>query len=471
MDSLRPKSAAIREKRLQAISAFYGKAETLLQEHADVQFTQRVRTFSQDVSSDIIKALEIISTIRNSAIVVHGTAGCAVARLSQQIFDENDSHWAITNLNERDSIMGSDVELREGIRQVFKLHSPEIVFIVSTPVVAINNDDIESVVEELKEELGIAIVPVYADGFRSKIGSTGYDLVSHSIVKHVLPLKKADVSDYVNLLSISEKPNDLNEIYRLLNELGLRTNLFPRSTSLENIKRIRNAAFSISINPDEADYPGTVLQERYEIPFVQPVIPIGIENTSQWLANIALATGHESQARNLISREKAQLTQLLEQRAPEKKKVFISLQPAIAFGIANLLEELGIEVIGLKLTYVDKHHVANLEKLKADQPEFAFLVGEGQLFEEENLIRKLNPEIYIGDSGDFAVAIRSGIPVINLESIPVFGFSGVKNLITKIRKALSNNSFTKISAQNEAKTYTGEWLKKSPNWFIKQEVK
>jgi len=471
MDSLRPKSAPIREKRLQAISAFYGKAETLLQEHVDVQFTQRVRTFSQDVPSDIIKALEVITTIRNSAIVVHGAAGCAVARLSHQIFDENHSRWAITNLNERDSIMGSDVKLREGIKQVFKLHAPEIVFIVSTPVVAINNDDIESVVEELKEELGIAIVPVYADGFRSKIGSTGYDLVSHSIIKHVLPLKKAEVSDYVNLLSISEKPGALNEIYRLLNELGLKTNLFPRFTSLENIKRIRNAAFSISINPDEADYPGTVLHDRYEIPFVRPVIPIGIENTSQWLADIALATGHESQARNLISREKAQLTELLEQRIPEKKKVFISLKPAIAFGIANLLEELDFEIVGLKLTYIDKHHVPNLEKLNADQPEFAFLVGEGQLFEEENLIQKLKTEIYIGDSGDFAVAIRNGIPVINLVNIPVFGFSGVKNLVAKIRKVLSNNSFMKIAAQNEAKTYTGEWLKKSPNWFIKQEVK
>ena len=111
-----------------------------------------------------------------------------------------------------------------------------------------------------------------------------------------------------------------------------------------------------------------------------------------------------------------------------------------------------------------------VEKLNAERPDLPILVGEGQLFEEENLLRKINPDIYIG-TGDFAVAIRNGIPVININSINIIGFNGVVQFVDKISKTLSNTSFTQLIARNEQKTYTKEWIKKSTNWFIKQEVK
>lgn len=472
MSLLRQKASPIREKRLNAISAYAGKVETLLQENVqEGQFLQRVRTFSQDIPSDIQYALNVIATIQDSAIVIHGATGCGVGRLSLDLIDRNNGKWAVTNLNERDSIMGSDVKLREAIIQVYKLHTPKIIFVISTPVVAINNDDIESVVDEMKKELGIVIVPVYSDGFRSKIGTTGYDLVSHSIVKWILSTKKDAVADHVNLLTVSEKEEDLKEVNRLLHELGLQTNIFPRYASLENIRQAENAKFSISINPDEADYPGKVFENRFEIPYVQSVLPVGVANTSQWITDIAIATGHKLEAHDLLNREKEKLTALLKKRDIAKRKVFISLSPAYAIAVYSLLEELGFEVVGIKFSYIDVLHLDFIEKIKAKRPDFALLVGEGQLFEEENVIRKIKPELYIGSAGDFAVAIRNGIPVVDIENIPVIGFNGVINLVEKIRKTLANTSFTQLLAQNETKSYTKEWINKSTNWFIKLEVK
>jgi len=472
MSLLRQKAPLIREKRLNAIAAYYGKAETLLQENAsEDQFLQRVRTYSQDAPSDILYALSIIATIKDAAVVVHGGSGCAAARLTFDFFDENNGKWAVTNLNERDSIMGSKVKLRETIMQVYKLHSPKIVFIISTPIVAINNDDIESVVDELKEELGIAIVPVYTDGFRSKIGTTGYDVVSHSIVKRILNTKKDAVGEHVNLLSVSEKPSDLKEVNRLLQELGLQTNVFPRFSSFENIEQAKNALFSLSINPDEADYPGKILENRFEIPYVHSVLPVGIANTSQWLTEIAIATGRKKEVQSLLSREKERLSSLLKKNDLSKRKVFISLTPAYGIALYELFEELGFEVVGVKFTYIDQLHLKFVEKIKAERPELALFIGDGQLFEEENVIRKIKPDLYIGNSSDFAVAIRNGVSVINIQNLSIIGFEGVLNLVGKIRKTLANTSFTQLLAQSENKSYTNYWLNKSTNWFIKQEVK
>ncbi len=264
MSILKPKASPIREKRLYAVSAYYGKADTILGEYEDNdQFTQRVRTFTHDIQSDILTALNVIATIKDAAVVVHGAQGCGVGRLS---FDEKgvNNKWAVTNLNERDSIMGSEAKLRDAIIQVYKLHNPRVIFVVSTAIVAINNDDIESVVEELKHEIDAVVIPVYSIGFRSKIASTGLDLVTHSIVRRFYGLKEEAIpSGFVNLISVAEKEADVSEAIRLLHELGLETNIFPRYASFENIRKVPNASFSIGLNPDDSVYPAEILKERF----------------------------------------------------------------------------------------------------------------------------------------------------------------------------------------------------------------
>ena len=243
-----------------------------------------------------------------------------------------------------------------------------------------------------------------------------------------------------------------------------------RNTSLENIQKTKNASFSIPINPDEADYPGKIFESEFTIPYVQSVLPVGIARTSQWISDIAIATGKQTKVIELLEREKSKLTELLKKKNGNNKKVFINLTPAYTFAVYDFLLELGYDVVAIKLTYIDQLHVSFVEKLNAERPDLPILVGEGQLFEEENLLRKINPDIYIG-TGDFAVAIRNGIPVININTINIIGFNGVVQFVDKISKTLSNTSFTQLIARNEQKTYTKEWIKKSTNWFIKQEVK
>ncbi|MDR1810008.1 MAG: nitrogenase component 1 [Prevotella sp.] len=455
----RQKTAIIREKRLQAISAYYGTPDALLAEYADGQLLQRVRTFSQDTVSDILYALNTISTLKNVSVIVHGAAGCAVPR------------YTVTNLNERDSIMGGDAKLREAIRQVHKIENPQLVFVISTPVVAINNDDIESVAEELKDELGIPIVPVYTDGFRSKTGITGCDALIHAVIKHVLPLKQEEKQDFANLIALSEKDEDIQEIVRLLKQAGITANLFPRHSSVEHIRQLTKAAFSVAANPDEGNYAASVLEDSYDIPFIRTSIPVGIANTEAWITRIGCFTGQRQQAGELIRAEKENLNAWIEKHPSAKQKVALDMPPALAFGVADLLNELGHEVIGLKLSFMDISHIPQIEKIRERTPDFHLLIGDGQLFEEENRMKKLRCGLYIGNGGDYSAAIRNGIPAINLENVPVFGFKGVLNLAKKINRTLSNPSFVRSLAQTNAQPYTDAWLRKSPNWYIKQEVK
>jgi nitrogenase molybdenum-iron protein alpha chain len=471
MSLLKSKTTVIREKRLQTLTAYYGKLDTRLEEFATKQLIQRVRTFSQDTLSDIMYSLKIIATIKNAAVIIHGASGCAVSRLTFRLKDENNGKWAITNLNEHDSIMGSDEKLRETIKQICQLHHPEMIFIVLTPIVAINNDDIESVVKELEDELNIVIVPVYTDGFRSKIGVTGYDSISYAIIKHLLPARKTEkIPGLVNLISVSENRQDVEEISYLLQKFGWTVNIFPQYTSLENIKRLSHAERSIVLNSDEGSYPAIILESLADIPYLQTDIPVGITQTEMWITHIAECAGCKSLAFQQIQAEKEKY-KISSLKNICQQKIFVNLPPLLAFAVIRLVEDMGHKVTGLKLHYLDINHLSQIEKIKETKQNFFLMVGDGQIFEEENILRKYPPDLYIGKEVDYAAAIRNGIPVVDLEYTPTIGFRGVFNITKKILRASSNLSFVRLLTEIETKSYSKNWLKKNPNWFIKQEVK
>jgi nitrogenase molybdenum-iron protein alpha chain len=472
MNLLKSKTAVIRENRLQTLSAYSGLPDALLSEFAESRLAQRVRTFSQDTFSDMQYALNAITSIKNAATVVHGAAGCGVSRLTFRPTSELNGRWLITNLNERDSIMGGDAKLRKAIRQAHQLYRPEIIFILTTPVVAINNDDVESVVSELKDEMGVAIVPVYTDGFRSKSGVMGYDTLFHAIVKHLLPAQKPDkISGLVNLLSVSENAENIKEISSILHNIGLRVNLFPQQASLENIKRLPLAEWSIAVNSDESGLAGALLEKCFDIPFLDAGVPAGFAQTEAWINRIAESTGRSEPASRFIRSEKDKWNAVRDTLSCPKQNVFVNLPPLLAFAVSEMLEELGHEIAGLKLPYLDIAHIARIEKIKLDKPDFSFCVGDGQVFEEENVLQKLRPGLYIGQGGDYAAAIRNGIPAIDVESLLTVGFKGVVHIAKKIKRTVANSSFTNLLAEVEARTYSDGWSKKNANWYIKKEVK
>ena len=474
MDFYKHKTSQIREKRLGTISAYYGNAETILNEINSGNINQRIRTFSQDIFSDIQYAVQLLSTIRDIAIVVHGPAGCSLARFNFDLSYDDSVKVAVTNLNERDSIMGSEVKLKDAIKQVYSNYSPKLIFIVTTPVVAINNDDVDSVADEFKADNNINVIPLYTDGFRSKTGISGYDAALHAIIKNLLPKKLNSTitkGNFINLLSISENINDIKELIRLLNSIGLPVNILPRFSSIENFTKSPDALVSVTINPDESNYLGGAISEKYGIPLLQPPLPLGIKKTSEWINQIAKVFNLEEAAGKVIIEEVSLLEKFLENHKYTGKKIFINLPPAYAFEIIEFLEDLGFETVAVKVPYLDKTHIHYLEKFASEKSELPILVGEGQSFEDVNAILKTKPDLYICLSADSDNAIKEGVPVIDIGSIPVLGYKGVYNLIENIERKLTNLSFVSYLSDSKSNVYADSWLQKKPNWYIKQEVK
>lgn len=474
MISFKGKSIPVREKRLNTLSAYLGSTVSLLQEirsREDVK--QRIRTFSETHADDVILALKFFSGLRNVGIVVHGPRGCAAASLyfASVRQPENGNHWMVSNLEERDTIMGGEEKLREAILALHKRYRPPLILVVTTPVVAINNDDVFAVIAELSDELDTKILPVYVDGFTSQAAIGGYDAAAYALLKQ-LPFEREVVKEKgVAVLSVNENAAALTEIKRLLAALGIPCQVLPQGSGLQDLPAAAGAAVSIALNRDETDVFGRVLQEVYQVDFLSVPPPIGIAGTYQWLAALGWALGLQAEVEALHAAEAEKLNNIVQNSSLRGKTVYVSLPAAIAWRTVNLVQELGGQVAGLTVDHVDELHEQELAELAARQPELPIHVGPGQIFEQMNLLRQTKPDLYIGLAEDVLWAAKAGIVAVALEQTAIFGYRGVAELNRQSRKAFANQAFIRQLQTVPELAYKETWYQKKANWHIKLEVK
>lgn len=471
MATLRGKNPPIREKRVGAISAWSGTLGGLATESVKGDLDQRIRTYAQDAPSDVEHALQLLSTIEGLAIVVHGPAGCSAALRDGGTAREA---WVTTNLDERDSIMGSDAKLRRAILELHRSASPRAIAVVATPVVAINNDDIDSVVEDLSEEIGIPLFAVYTDGFRSKIGSSGQDAAVHALLK-LVPAgsePRPASTGRVVLLSVSETLQEVDEFRRILEALGLEVVSFPRHSSVDDFAGLAHADLAVALDTDAADYAGSVLRDIHGVKFLDAGVPVGLEGVSHWIRVVARELDVAEKAEALLEAEKARIAPVLSQAAKLRgARVFANLPPAQALAFPVLARNLGLELAGLKTTWIAAHHGRRASLFLGDWAEVPLLVGEGQLFEEANQFSKRRPDLYVSSSVSPVHALRSGIPSIDLAGGSILGFEGLVRFVRSATRVLENPSLSRFLADAGNEPYERGWLSKSVHWYIKQEVK
>lgn len=468
MDLLVGRKVVSREKRTSAITAYVGNNKMLQDDLDAAEITQRIRTFSQSGRDEIIEALRLLSKIRSVPVIVHGAVGCSAGEICFGK-DEEASAWYSTDLDERDTIMGGDERLRKTLIRACGKYRPEIIFIVLTPVVAINNDDVNSVIMELEEELNVKIISVYTDGFKTKAGINGIDIVLHSLSKYVVQdtdREGSEGEDFINLITISENKKGIDEILRLLREIGIPVNVIPQFASVEDIKKAGLAKASIAINDDEADILLTGLNEKAQVLPIRSGIPIGVEGTSRWLKELGRSVGIQDKVAELISKEEIKLEKYGGSQFLSGKKVFIELQTSVAIELAKFIGELGGEVTGIAVSHIDD---LNKENLKALPDELTVKVGDGQPFETANMLIKNKPDFYIGGSGNVSWVSKLGILPISVEKKILYGYEGALELIESFKKAEKRRRFTDYLAENTELPYSEAWLKKNANWYIKQE--
>ncbi|WP_040952447.1 nitrogenase component 1 [Gorillibacterium massiliense] len=507
MDFLEQKAPPIREDRLAACGAYGGSCCDLSgQSKKGGCLFNTKRTFSQTQGCQLSLSLGMVASMRDSVVVVHSPGGCGanmlqmagINRVFQKLRSESARglRWINTNLDEVDVIQGGEKKLREAVLLAEKEFRPEAILVMNSCVPALIGDDIDAVLDDLQDQVNARIVPIHCEGFRTKIQATAYDAVYHGILRNLVgednaktkrvlsddPLTEAErqarISRTVNLLNVGSMSRvDEIELTRILNALDLEVRVLPCFSHPDDFTYSYEAALNVSICATHDDYFVEHFQSKYGVPFVLRTIPIGIANTNKWIRDIATFFGIEERAERFIAAETQELNQALVPYRKELsgKRVFLTGGEIRIMTTAELMHDLGMEVIGLRGYHFDKFGERLLDEFLEDVPEAdgaVFNVGAGQLFEQANLLNRLKPDLFVGHNGCNGSAAKQGFPIFPLfgQSNDYLGYQGVFEVAARTARMVRNPAYNRNLGQNTKLPYRESWYAEEPFRYIDQSA-
>jgi nitrogenase molybdenum-iron protein alpha chain len=225
---------------------------------------------------------------------------------------------------------------------------------------------------------------------------------------------------------------------------------------------VTQAAVSISTCPTHDDYLLYHLQEKYHVPYIISTMPIGIENTNQWIRELAAFFGIQERAERFIAQETAELKQALTEFEPvfKGKRAFVSAGEIRAFVTAGLLTELGFEIAGIRSFHHDEYADAEYQKLAAKtEKDYVVGIANAQPFEEANLLNNLKPDIFLGHWNGNSTAAKLGIPasVIYNTGLSFIGYKGVYEIARRLYKQLRNTAYNRKLSTHLRLPYAEGW--------------
>lgn len=469
--------APIRDNRLDTIITYGGDAKELVNLSEKKCLKAKDRAFSQTTFCQEWLAMLTLATIKDTVSIIHAPVGCSSSltcinifnRFGQILRGENPQtgKWISTNLTDSDAIHGGAEKLTEAIIEADKRYNPKAIFIFSSCVSGIIGEDIDAVIGQTQKDISEPIIPVYCDGFKSKVWASGYDGSFQGALNFLIkePIEKSE--NLVNVINpITFGRTDEIEVERLLNQLGFEANFIPNFTTTEAIGKASEAALTASLCTTFSEYFAKTLNERFQVPYTEKLMPVGLENTDEWFREIARILGKEEEVEVIIKSERARIQPKVDELKEKLKgkTAFVSAGQSRAIGIPNLLADLGIEIVGITAYHYDEVIADSFAKLEQRCGNFCTNVANVQPFEQTNILHREKPDLYFGHMGESVWATKEGIPtgmVFNLSHLFV-GYNGVVAFGNRILNLVNNPSFSKKLKQHSKPIYREDWLNENP---------
>jgi nitrogenase molybdenum-iron protein alpha chain len=493
------RAAPPREDRLGAGTAFCGTCRELKEKlglKGEGCLNQATRSFSQSFGCQFTLSLAMLNTLQNTVVIVHGPVGCGfwsvgsvgATRGQKRLRDPAALApiWISSNLDETDVIAGGEKKLREAVIYADREFHPEAIVVASSCVPALIGDDVDSILEDAQRDVSAELVAINCEGFKTRLMATAYDAVYNGILKNLT--KKIDgelflagnklddivwdykVSHTVNVFNVGSmgRPDEL-ELQRLLNALELNVNFLPCYSHPRDFRKVLDAALNVSICGTHDDYYVKSINEHFGIPYLIDTMPIGRKATSHWIMNIAKFFHIEDKAQALIEKEEAELDAAFEpyRAALKGKRVYVSGGEIRIFVTAELLQDLGMEIVGYKAHHIDEFVRPVMEEA-ANVDDAEINVASQQPFEQANIIRRLKPDVMILHSGGGNTASKYGIPVMPLflASNTYMGYAGAFEIAYRMKRIISNPQFNRNMQKYRPLPYRQEWYEKDVLSYI-----
>lgn len=483
--NLESSNVATRENRIGSITGYIGTLSDLAQQSSCGTLKGCSRCFSQSSTCLSGCALGQLAGIRDVAIIHHGPAGCSAISggvyylgkvMAKKRGMKNETVYVGTDMDENDTIFGSADSLRQIILEVNERYSPNAIFVSSSCATGIIGEDIDSVVDDVKNEIDVPIVAVHCEGFKSRIWATGFDISDHAVLSSIVkpPKQKRNTINFKNFYE-SARP----EIIEIFKNFDLEPIFLYCNSTVEELSHISESLATTCICGTLGNYLGNGLEEKYGVPYIRSINPLGIAGFETWLREIGRVTERSEKVEKYIEEQRAIYIPKIEEIKKELKglKAVIGMGPGYTFEVSRVLNELGIEVVWALAWHYDKKYEngdvpPSMEYLLENNIDFETSVADQQNYEVMNILNKYQPDLYLSrHPGSTVWAIKNGTPALFVaDEYMIFGYKHTLEFAQAILDSIHNRSFEKNLAKRVKLPYTDWWYKQNVDKFL-EEVK
>ena len=484
--NLESSNVATRENRIGSITGYIGSLSDLANQSECGSLKGCSRCFSQSSTCLSSCALGQLSAIRDVAIIHHGPAGCSVASAGTYYLDKvmakkrgvtNNTVYVGTDMNEQDTIFGSAESLRNIILEVNRRYSPKAIFVTSSCATGIIGEDIDSVVDDVKDEIDVPIVGVHCEGFKSRIWATGFDISDHAVLSSIVkpPKQKRNTINFKNFYE-SARP----EIIEMFKNFDLEPIFLYCNSTVEELEHISESLATTCICGTLGNYLGNGLEEKYGVPYIRSINPLGIAGFETWLREIGRVTERSEAVEKYIEEQRAIYIPQIEEVKKELKglKAVLGMGPGYTFEVSRVLNELGIEVVWALAWHYDKKYEngdvpPSMKYLLDNDVDFEASVADQQNYEVMNILNKYKPDLYLSrHPGSTVWAIKNGTPAVFVaDEYMIFGYKHTLEFAKSILDSIHNRSFEKNLAKRVKLPYTDWWYEQNVDCFLEEGKK
>lgn len=466
-------SPEIRERRLKSISYFKGTATELHEKSQNGSLKGEPPCYGQCSDCQEFCANTLLTFIQDAAVVCHSPIGC----YSIQAVRDNGGHACArnrklpafkceticTNIQERDTVYGGVEKLRKACFEVHKRANPSAIFITTSCASGIVGDDVESVAMEVSDELGIPVVPVSCEGFKSKIWSTGFDAAFHGIMKHIVKPAENRSKDIVNIYNFQGS----DTFTPLLAKLNLKAQYVVPMKSVPELEKISEAACSTSMCETLATYVMTAFEQHFGVPRVNAAPPYGIKWTDNWLREIAKLTDRTDIVEKVIESEHQRIAEPLAEfrKKFEGKTIYIMAGDSFTHNLGAALSDLGLKVIGINALHHDQltdsgkvDTLGELVKKVGEVDSFTVCTKSPYIIVKE--LKKLKPDFLLTrHEGLTILGYKLGIPsTFEGDANISVGYDGLLKLGNRLWENYVTRKFNQNIQEHSEFPYTDWWM-------------
>jgi nitrogenase molybdenum-iron protein alpha chain len=479
-----------REQRLGSITGYDGSLKELATLGCQDCLKNKDRDFQTVSSCAHIHAINQLAGLDDTLVVDHAPHGCAGAQICFSLIKNKLpvipgklplTHARVfsTGINESDTIFGSVEKLKANIRAAYERHHPGEIYIATSCVSAIIGEDVDSVAQEMQEELGIPVQVANAEGFRSKIWASGFDAYCQAASRARIK-RKDGKNNSINYIGFNNM--GLQFVEPLFKRLGLDLICLTATATRDDFERAASSVASWGQCGSQSSYLCSVLEQECGVKYFQSHLPYGGIGFERFFLDIGRYIGREETARQVIAEEKEKYSGEIERirAALRGKKALIAMGASFAFEYTRMLGELGVETLHAiayhydpRLDNADQREkvaaVTDIEELGIDVPAS---VNDAQQVETDLVIRKYKPDFILSRGHDATpYAVSKGIPAMDVDiGLIVMGYRGLAYFGDLLVEILHNTNFIRKLGQRYRSPFSEAFEQIEPFGFYREVV-